>query len=77
MRQRTQIQEGQRYQKVYGRLGFRSGWEVRAIADPVESLPHANLVNLNDPCDVRTFSCLTIANPLYFKLMSQPRQSGL
>ncbi len=75
MKQRTQIQEGQHYEKIYGLPGFRSGWEVRSIADQVASLPHAVLVNLNDPRDVRTISCLTIAGPLYFKLVSQPQQS--
>ena len=62
MKQRTLIQEGQHYEKIYGLPGFRSGWEVRSIADQVASLPHAVLVNLNDPRDARTISCLTIAN---------------
>ncbi len=77
MKQRTQIQEGQHHEKIYGLPGFRSGWEVRSIADQVASLPHAVLVNLDDPRDTRTISCLTIANPLFFKLMSQPQQRSV
>ncbi len=77
MRRQAQIQEGQRYAKVSGRTGFRSGWEVRSIVVPAESLPHAYLVNLDDPSDVRTISCLTIADSQYFRLMGQSQQGGL
>ena len=77
MRRQAQIQEGQRYAKVSGRTGFRSGWEVRSIVVPAESLPHAYLVNLDDPNDVRSISCLTIADSQFFKLMGQSQQGGL
>ncbi len=77
MRRQAQIQEGQRYAKVSGRTGFRSGWEVRSIVVPAESLPHAYLVNLDDPSDVRTISCLTIADSQYFRLIGQSQQGGL
>ncbi len=69
MRRQDQIQEGQRYAKVSGRIDFRSGWEVRSIVAPVESLPHAYLVNLDDSNDIRTFSCRTIADSQFFRLM--------
>ena len=77
MRQQDQIQEGQRYAKVSGRTGFRSGWEVRSIVVPVESLPHAYMVNLADPKDVRTISCRTIADSQFFKLMGQSQPGGI
>ncbi len=77
MRRQAQIQEGQRYAKVSGRPGFRSSWEVRSIVVPAESLPHALLVNLDDPNDVRSISCLTIADSQFFKLMGQSQQGGL
>ncbi len=76
MRRQAQIQEGQRYAKVSGRPGFRSGWEVRSIVDQGESAPHAYLANLDDPNDVRTISCLTIADSQYFKLIGQSQQGG-
>jgi len=76
MRRQAQIQEGQRYAKVSGRPGFRSGWEVRSIVDKAEPAPHAHLVNLDDPRDVRTISCLTIADSQYVRLMGQSQQSG-
>ncbi len=77
MRRQAQIQEGQCYAKVSGRPGFRSGWKVRSIVVPAESLPHAYLVNLDDPGDVRTISCLTIADRQFFKLIGQSQRDGL
>jgi hypothetical protein len=77
MGRQDQIQKGQRYAKVSGRTDFRSGWEVRSIVVPVESLPHAYLVNLDDPNDVRTISCRTIADSQFFRLMGQSQQGGL
>ena len=67
MRRQAQIQEGQRYAKVSG----RSSWEVRSIFVPAKSAPHAHLVNLDDPRDVRIISCLTIADSQYFRLIGQ------
>jgi hypothetical protein len=77
MRRQAQIQEGQRYAKVSGRTDFRTGWEVRSIFVPAKSAPHAYLVNLDDPRDVRTISCLTIADRQFFKLMGQSQRDGL
>jgi hypothetical protein len=76
MKRQSQIQEGQRYAKVSGRPGFRSGWEVRSIVDQAESAPHAYLVNLDDSNDVRTISCQTIADSQYFRLIGQSQQGG-
>ena len=77
MRRQAQIQEGQRYAKVSGRTNFRTGWEVRSIFVPARSTPHAYLVNLNDPRDVRIISCLTIADSQYFRLIGQSQQGVL
>jgi hypothetical protein len=81
----TQVQEGQRYQSVFRFLG-RNGhfnvhgrppvWEVRSISTDFLSLPHARLVNREDPCDVRTVSCHAIAEGRFFKLVSQPEQQA-
>lgn len=77
MRQTFRVREGQRYAKIHGRPGFKSGWEVRSIVAEVKSLPHALLVNLDDPQDIRTISCNTIADRQYFKLIGQSQQSGV
>ncbi len=77
MRCKSRVAEGQRYAKVYGRSGYRSDWEVRSIVVPVVSLPHARLVNLDDPGGIRKVSCLTIADSQYFRLIGQSQQGGL
>ncbi len=77
MRRKSQVAEGQRYAKVYDRHGYRSGWEVHSIIVPVKSMPHARLVNLDDPGDIRTVSCLTIANSQYFRLIGESQQGSL
>ncbi len=61
MSHKSRVAEGQCYEKVYDRHGYRSGWEVRSITVPVELPPHARLVNLDDPGDIRTVSCLTLS----------------
>jgi hypothetical protein len=76
MRQQAQIQKGQRYAKVSGRPSFRTDWEVRSIFVPAKSAPHAYLINLDDPRDVRIISCLTISDSQYFRLIEQSQQSG-
>jgi hypothetical protein len=77
MRRKAQIQKGQRYAKVSGRPSFRTGWEVRSIFVPAKSAPHAYLINLDDPRDVRTISCLTISDSQYFRLIGQSQQGVL
>ena len=75
MRRHTQVEEGQCYRKIYGRGGYNSGWQVHSIAVPIEAMPHAHLVNIDDPKDVRTVSCATITDRQYFIPM-RPPQSG-
>lgn len=69
MLQKDLVKEGQRYTKICGRPGHRSGWEVRSIVAKYKSLPHARLVNIDDPQDIRTIACNTITDSQYFKLI--------
>lgn len=73
MKHTTQVEEGQCYRKVLDGSSLQSNWEVRSIVVPIEDLPHAHLVNVNDPGDIRMVSCSTIANRQYFELT---RRSG-
>ena len=75
MLQKVRVKEGQRYEKTSDCPGYRSGWEVRSIVATYKSLPHARLVNLDDPQDIRTIACNTIADGQHFRLIEQPRQS--
>jgi hypothetical protein len=76
MRQEAQVREGQRYAKVLATFASTMGWEVRSICKRIVSLPHAQLVNLEDPTDIRMVSCGTVADDRYFKLMSDPQVNG-
>ena len=69
MQHNADVKEGQRYTKIYGQPEYKSGWEVRAIVAVFKSLPHARLVNVDDPRDVRTVSCDTVADRRHFRLM--------
>ena len=73
MGQEAQIREGQFYVKVFSTVGPALGWLVESICVPVRSAPHARLVNVEDPLDVRMFSCETLADDRYFQLISEPR----
>jgi len=75
------VEEGQRYEKVSRFLGRNSHfnvrghptvWEVQSVSAQFDCLPHARLVNQQDPCDVRMVSCDAIAEGRSFKLISQP-----
>ena len=70
MQQNTGVKEGQRYAKIYGQPDYRSDWEVSSIVAVFKSLPHARLVNVDDPQDVRIVSCDTVADRRYFRLMA-------
>jgi len=75
------VQEGQRYEKVFRFLGRNphfnvrghpTVWEVQSVSSRFLSLPHARLVNQQDPCDIRMVACNAIAEGRSFKLISQP-----
>lgn len=77
----SQVQEGQRYEKVFSFFGRNrrfnvrgrpTVWEVQSVSTPFLSLPHARLVNQQDPCDIRLVSCNAIAEGSSFRLIGQP-----
>lgn len=73
MKRPVQVEEGQCYRKILEGRSVRSSWKVSNIVMPIEDLPHAHLVNIDDPGDVRTVSCATIADRHYFEPMQQPQ----
>ena len=78
------VQEGQRYEMVFNFLGQNNHfnirtrppvWEVQSVSTrflSIPPIPHARLVNQEDPCDVRMVSCAAIADGRSFKLVGQP-----
>lgn len=75
MGQAIQVREGQCYVKVFDSPGCEMRWQVQSVSVQFLSLPHARLVNQDDPHDTRTISCGTIADARYFKLLSEPQPS--
>jgi hypothetical protein len=77
------VQEGQRYEKVFKYIGrnprFKvrgcpTVWEVQSVSSQFLSLPHARLINQQDPCDIRIVSCNEIEEGRSFKLITEPEE---
>ncbi len=74
MGQAIRVREGQCYVKVSDSPGCAMLWDVQCVSAQSPSLPHARLVNREDPRDIRTISCDTIADGRFFKLVSEPQR---
>ncbi len=74
MGQVIQVQEGQYYAKVFDDPGCRMLWKVKSVSARFLSLPHAQLVNQEDPRDIRMISCDAITDGQFFKLISEPQR---
>ena len=68
-----QVREGQYYAKVFDGPGCGMLWEVKSVSARFLSIPHARLVNQEDPRDIRLISCDAITDGQFFKLVSEPQ----
>ncbi len=71
MAQRFNVKEGQRYAQ---RLSFQkraSIWKVGAILATDPSIPHARLINVADPLQVKTISCFALGDRTYYELIAE------
>ena len=79
----TFVRKGQRYETVFDafephdRLNICTRppvWEVQSVSTRFRSIPpipHARIVNAEDPCDIRLVSCAAIADERCFRLVEQ------
>ncbi len=74
MGQEIQVREGQYYAKVFDGPGCGMLWEVKSVSARFLSLPHARLVNQEDPRDIRLISCDAITDGQFFNLISEPQR---
>ena len=74
MDQAIQVREGQYYAKVFDGPGCGMLWEVKSVSARFLPLPHARLVNQEDPRDIRLISCDAITDGQFFKLISEPQR---
>lgn len=71
MTQRPNVREGQQYVQRLG-LHFRpSIWKVGSIKADAVPIPHAFLINVNDPLETKTISCPTLADRIYYELLGE------
>ena len=70
MTYRLKVKEGQRYAQRLNVASRASVWKVGSILSNVVAVPHARLVNVEDPFQTKTISCTTLANKLYYELVA-------
>ena len=71
MRKSWNIEKGQRYvqrPKAEHRHGI---WEVGSIQTGGLAIPHARLINVDDPMRSKTISCSALADPSYYELLRE------
>lgn len=70
--QQTTVRQGQRYAQRLGICERVAIWEVGSIRNGALPVPHARLVDIDDPLHTKTISCLALANPAFFELIADP-----
>ena len=70
MRHQIQVQVGQRYSQhfVYG--PHKQVWEVASISPDGVRVPHARLINVNNPKETKTLSYTALNGQYSFKLLN-------
>jgi hypothetical protein len=71
MSQRLNVREGQRYVQRRGRFYRPSIWKVGAIKAKAVAIPHALLINVDDPLQTKTISCPTLADRIFYELLGE------
>jgi thiamine pyrophosphokinase len=74
MAQASGVSAGQRYIKSYSLTREHTEWRVVDIKAVGLAPPHAQLVNCNDPSDLRTVSCAELAEGGDFDLAEGSRE---
>ena len=70
MIQRLGVKEGQRYAQRPSLRRRARVWKVGSILSNVVAMPHARLINVEDPLQTKTISCATLCNRTYYELLA-------
>jgi hypothetical protein len=70
MVQRPGVKEGQRYAQRRSTRQRAAVWKVGSILSNVVTIPHARLVNVEDPLQTKTISCSTLCDRVYYELIA-------
>lgn len=71
MNKTRRVQQGQRYAQRLGIYTRTAVWEVGSVRMDTVPIPHARLVNVEDPLRTKTISCLTLANPTFYEFLGE------
>ena len=71
MAQKFRVKEGQRYAQRLSTQHRVAVWKVGSILSSTVAIPHARLINVQDPLQTKTISCTTLANQAYYELVAE------
>lgn len=71
MPQTLRVKEGQRYTQRLSMQHRTAVWKVGSILSSTVAIPHALLINVQDPLQTKTISCATLANQMYYQLVAE------
>ena len=71
MAQELRVREGQRYTQRLSMKHRSAVWKVGSILSSTVPIPHACLINVQDPLQTKTISCSTLADHVYYQLVSE------
>ncbi len=71
MAQKFRVRKGQRYAQRLSMQQRAMVWKVGSILSSTLAIPHARLINVQDPLQTKTISCTTLENQAYYQLVSE------
>ncbi len=71
MAQKLRVREGQRYAQRLSMQHRAAVWKVGSILSSTVLIPHARLINVQDPLHTKTISCTTLVDRVYYQLVSE------
>ncbi len=71
MAQKLRVREGQRYTQRLSMQRRTAVWKVSSILSSTLAIPHARLINVQDPLQTKTISCTTLVDRVYYQLVSE------
>ncbi len=71
MAQKLRVREGQRYTQRLSMQHRTAVWKVGSILSSTVPIPHARLINVQDPLQTNTISCTTLANQADYQLIAE------
>ncbi len=71
MAQKIRVTKGQRYAQRLSMQQRAMVWKVGSILSSTLAIPHARLINVQDPLQTKTISCTTLVNQAYYELVAE------